>query len=188
MERAAAENPRECWHGTGFGTTAMMMRDLLRDLRLAGRSLRRSPGFTATVVASLALGIAANAAIFTLIDFVFLRPLPVRDPGGLVLFAKGFGAGFNGGPPGPGPISLYPYPLFERLRSHLTSFRGLTAQQSGESVVVVHGEGNSDEAGAALAAGRAVSANSFEVLGVPAFRGRTFIAEDETTPGCCWSS
>jgi macrolide transport system ATP-binding/permease protein len=74
-----------------------VIRDLVDDLRYGARSLRRSPLFTATVIVTLALGIGANAAIFSLINFVFLRPLAVRDPGGLVLFSDSFSAGTSGG-------------------------------------------------------------------------------------------
>jgi hypothetical protein len=67
--------------------------DLLQDLRYGARTLSRSPAFTAIVVLSLALGIGANSAIFSLINAVFLRSVPVRDPAGLVLLTNPIGRG-----------------------------------------------------------------------------------------------
>ena len=67
------------------------MADLVRDIRYAARALGRSPGFTAAAVCSLAIGIGANAAIFSVADALMWRSLPVRDPGRLaVVSASGF--------------------------------------------------------------------------------------------------
>jgi predicted permease len=158
-----------------------MIHDLLEDLRHALRGLRRRPGFAILVMLSLGLGMGANGAIFSLVDFVFLRPLPVRDPAGLVLFSDAFAAGTNGGTLEPGPQALYSWPLFRMLRARNAAFQQLAAQQSGGSTRAVHWRGHDDEV--ELADGRAVTANYFTLLGVPAVLGRTFVPEDETAPG-----
>src|SRR3954465_8936517 len=110
--------------------------DFLRDLRFGARALRRSPGFTATVVLTLGLGLGANTAIFALVNALLLRPLPVSDPSSLVLFSDG-PLGTYGGPLGPGRVSLFSYPLYQRLRDGSRSFAGVAAQQSGETASVV---------------------------------------------------
>src|SRR5580698_7108422 len=89
--------------------------DLRQDLVYAARTLRRSPGFLMCAVATLALGIGANTAIFSLIDAVMLQPLPVRDPSGLIQLARFTETG------GSRSVS---YPLFEYFRGHLSSISG----------------------------------------------------------------
>ncbi|MBV8867289.1 MAG: permease, partial [Acidobacteriaceae bacterium] len=76
--------------------------DLTRDTRHAVRHLRKSPGFTAAAVLSLAIGIGANTAIFTIINAVLLKSLPVRDPGSLVVLGPARGSGSNVGIPADG--------------------------------------------------------------------------------------
>jgi predicted permease len=155
-----------------------MIRDLLQDLRYGIRALRRSPGFAMLAVLSLAAGIGANAAIFSLVNAVYLRPLPVRDPRGLVLFADGLHAGLSAMPMA-GRVELYSNPLYERLRADNSAFEGLAAQQSEGALATIRRVGAS-ESGTDVAVGRAVSANYFDVLGVSAYRGRGFLPEDET--------
>jgi hypothetical protein len=83
------------------------MTGLLRDLRLALRALRRSPLISTAAIVSLALGIGANTAIFTLMDQLMLRRLPVKDPAGLVmLYQEGYHTGNNMG------IRMHSYPLY----------------------------------------------------------------------------
>jgi putative ABC transport system permease protein len=141
--------------------------DLLQDVRYAGRTLRRSPGFAAVAILSLALGIGANSAIFTVINAVMLRPLPVSDPDRLVLFAR-----MKNGRP-----MFVPYPLFELFRDRTTSVSGVTALETMDTTVVVGGE---DE----LASVDMVSGSYFDVLGVHFTVGRPLSpADDVAAPG-----
>ena len=95
------------------------LEDLGKDLHYAARTLRRSPGFLLVSVMSLALGIGANTAIFSLINAVMLRPLPVREPQRLVQITR---LRANGKP---GVVS---YPLFEYFRDNLKSISGAAAE------------------------------------------------------------
>jgi predicted permease len=147
--------------------------DLARDARHALRLLRRSPVFAAVAIASLALGIGANAAIFHLIDAVRLRSLPVPDPYELVEVR----------PDGPQAFGSYEsvnaritYPLFEQLRTHQEAFTGVFAW--GDAAFVV-GRG----AEARPAHGLWVSGEVFDVLGLSAARGRLLAASDDRR-GC----
>ena len=149
---------------------------LVKDLEYGLRTIRRSPGFTLVAVLSVALGIGANTAIFTLIDALLLRPLAaVRTPEQLVSV---------GDPARPmalrigGPmLNVWSYPLYERLRDQNHVFSGLMASgQAGHVDVRIDG-GDPEEVH-----GRLVSSNYFDVLGVPALLGRTFGAESEASP------
>src|SRR4051812_5463723 len=146
-----------------------MLRDLLQDLRYGLRGLRRSPGFAVMVVVTLALGIGANAAIFSLVNAVLLRSLPVKEPAQLVLYSSGDRGGRRLGPPieNDGRLGLYSYPLYKQLREDRSV--ELAAQDSNAETSVVRGPGAGDDSGD-RADGRSVSANFFSVLGVPAHR------------------
>lgn len=148
------------------------METVLKDLQYALRGLRRSPGFTTIVILSLALGVGANTAIFSLIDAVMLRSLPVQAPEQLVSVGDAARptAFIMGGP----LANLFSYPLYRRLREGNQVFAGLLA--SGRTGHIDVGmEGRADEEAQA----RLVSANYFDVLAVSLGAGRPFSVEDE---------
>lgn len=149
-----------------------MIEGALKDLRYAFRAVRKNPGFTAIVVSSLALGIGANTAIFTLIDAVMLRSLPVRLPDELVSVgdASRPTALLHGGP----MANLFSYPLYKRLRDENQVFTGLLASGQTGRLDVGAGSGGTEEA-----RGRLVSGNYFEVLGVSPIIGRTFYPDED---------
>ncbi len=143
------------------------MGTLLQDLRYAIRILRRSPVFTAVAVLSLALGIGANTAIFTLIDTVMLRLLPVKDPEQLVIFGR-----------------MFPYTRFEQFRDRNEVFSGMFAICALDQVSI-GGSGAATASGATpeKVSGRLVSGSYFPVMGVNALLGRTLTPEDDRVPG-----
>jgi predicted permease len=158
---------------------------LWQDLRFGARSLRRTPGFTLTVALTLGLGVAASTVIVRLADAVLLRPLPVRDPGGLVLLASADGKSGRGPHP-TGALKVFSHPLYLEVagadRSRNPMFEGLAAEQSGVTTAAIQLPGDIGEQ-EPLAGGRCVTANYFALLGVRAFLGRTFAAGDESAPG-----
>jgi predicted permease len=147
------------------------MSPFLRDLRYALRVLRRSPLFTGVAVLSLALGIGANAAIFTLVNQLILQQLPVKHPEQLVLLtARGKHYGSNNGP------NALSYPMYQDFRDKNQVFSGMFARRS--STLSLMSEGRTE-----LAAGEFVSGNYFPVLGVGAAVGRVFTASDDLVQG-----
>lgn len=142
-----------------------------QDLSFALHQLARAPGFALIVVLTLALGLGANAAIFTLLDQVLLRRLPVRNPEQLVLLD------------GPGAFSgrtendqTFAYPMYKDFRDRNTVFSGVIARYA-TSLSVVYQE-KTERIAAEL-----VSGNYFEVLGVGPAEGRVLGAADDRTPG-----
>src|SRR5262245_11684100 len=131
---------------------------MFNDLRYAFRQALRNPGFTAVAVLSLALGIGANTAIFSLIDAVALKTMPVKDPKELVEVIRVH--------PKWGYSSLS-YPAFERFRDRNQVFSG-TLAVTGISSMKIQLNGQTEHAN-----GQFVSGTFFSVLGVRAIRGRT---------------
>src|SRR6185295_15785394 len=150
----------------------------LQDLRYALRSLRLSPAFTIVATLSLALGIGANTAIFSFIDALLLRSLPVRAPEQLV--ALGDPSRTGGKSEGSIRTDLFSVPLYREIRDRNQVFSGVFASGRAGRITV----GN-DRASAKpeTARGRLVSGNYFSVLGVSAFRGSTFTGEEDRSPG-----
>src|SRR5689334_14261888 len=140
------------------------------DFRFALRSLAKSPTFTIIAVLSLALGIGANTAIFTLIDQVLLRLLPVRDPEQLVqLWGRGDHYGSNNGQ------YKLSYPMYADFRDHNPIFSGMFC--SWGTTLNVSAGGKTDRV-----QGELVSGTYFPVLGVGAALGRVFTPDDDRNP------
>src|SRR6201992_2312345 len=104
------------------------MNGLMQDLRYALRQLRKAPGFAITAILTLALGVGANTAIFSLLDQALLRSLPVHDPKSLV-FLQGTGNAWQGHTSnhGGGVESYFSYPMYRDLRDKDKAFEGLLA-------------------------------------------------------------
>ena len=146
---------------------------ILQDLRYGIRMLRRSPAFAAVAALSLALGIGANTAIFTVIDALLLKMLPVQRPEQLVTFSTDFD-----GKPWPD----FDYPMFEQFRDRTEVFSGMSAICNVDrSNVMVNGPGGGLDAGQ-LRVGM-VSGDYFSMLGVNAVIGRNFTKDDDRIPG-----
>jgi predicted permease len=153
---------------------------LRQDLRFTARILARSPGFSSAAVVTLALGIGANAAIFTLINAVMLRTLPVQNPGQLVLLSDSPSSGAITGDP-PGLWWEISYPAYIYLRDHNTRettgiLDGLSAVQFGNFRATVRLE-QSDSV--SMATAQVVSGNYFSVLGVNPHTGRSLEPADD---------
>src|SRR6187551_1857222 len=150
--------------------------ELANDLGYAIRLLRRSPGFTTMAVASLALGIGANTAIFTLLNAVMVRPLPVGSPDELVTVGDPARptALREGGP----MLDILSYPLYQRLRDQNRVSTDLLA--SGRAGRI---EMTADGGAMETVRGRLVSGNYFEVLGVSPRLGRALSSDDDRIPG-----
>lgn len=151
---------------------------LLKDLRYAARQFARNPVFTAVAVASLAIGIGANTAIFSVLDAAMLKSLPVRDPHKLVMLTDPDSAGVSSGLD-TGERGLLSYAEFVQLRDHLTTFGSLCVAQSQMSRLQVRIAGGPQEE----SHGRLVSEEYFSVLGVDPAIGRFFTRDDAKSPG-----
>jgi predicted permease len=157
------------------------MENLWQDLRYSGRMLSKSPGFTLVAVTSLALGIGANTAIFTLINGVLLKQLPVHSPKELVSFGKALSGGVLGGVD-MGTGDLYPYDFVRQLEKEPGPFAGIFSYNSRlRRVGVQVGEHPTGQAAQFLA--HLVSGNYFDLLGVPMFMGRPIQPSDAEAPG-----
>ena len=146
----------------------LYLEDTLRDLRLSFRTLVRNPGFTIVAIVTLALGIGANTAVFTLFDAVFWRPLPVADPHRIVSLYSGSSEFSYGGD--------FSFPEFLHIQRANHAFSGVIAW----SPFMVHL--STDEFTERLV-GELVSSNYTDVLGIEPIVGRGFFPEEGQVPG-----
>jgi predicted permease len=150
------------------------MKTILQDLRHGLRRLRRAPGFTLTALATLALGIGATTAIFTLTYQVLLRSMPVEHPEQIYKVSKETDCCVTGGLQG--DWHLFSYDLYRTLRDQTPGTDGMAAVQAGITSVSARRQG--DSAAQTLAV-RFVSGNYFNVLRVKPFAGRLLTPEDD---------
>jgi predicted permease len=148
---------------------------MLEYARYALRQFRLSPGFTAAAVVTLALGIGGTTAIFTLIDAVMLRSLPVANPAALYRIGEGDNCCVQGGPQD--RWGFYSFPLFERLKAQAPEFEELTAFQAGAGRVSVRRE-HVETAARALRS-EYVDGHYFSTFGIGALGGRVFVPGDD---------
>ena len=141
------------------------MRTLLQDVQYSLRILLKNPGLNAVAIIMVALGICASATIFSFVDALFFRPLPVSDPATVVRAYAAFkGSGFG----------TFSYPEYAYFRDHNSSFNSLAAHYS-YAPLNVFADGETTETQGAV-----VSANYFATLGVKPLVGRFFLPAGET--------
>src|ERR1700733_8194683 len=146
------------------------MRSIGKDIQFALRAFRKSPVFTAVALLSLALGIGANTAIFTLLDQVLLRMMPVKNPQQLVLLhMEGFHYGSNWG------YNSLSYPMYRDFQDHNSVFSGMFCRRIQDFSFGFQGQTE-------RARGEMVSGTYFPVLGVGPTIGRTFTPDDDRVP------
>ena len=150
-----------------------------QDLRFGLRMMRNSPGFTLVAVLSLALGIGGNTAIFSLMNAVMLRSLPVQEPDRLVLFGIGHWSGIVDSLPDKS-WQLFSYPFYRDVQHNNAVFSGVAAMMSlpNDTRAVVSGNAAAEPVHARL-----VSGTYFDVLGVKPVAGRTFTDAEDQAPG-----
>jgi predicted permease len=142
----------------------------LQDLRQAGRMLRRAPGFTAVVVLSLALGIGANAAIFSLVNAVLLKTLPVPDPQQIFMLQASDGVN--------APLAVFSYPVFQQMQKAAGSEADLGASNVVDGMPLLLPGGGRRQVAVQL-----VSGGYFSALGVEPLRGRWINQQDNRALG-----
>ena len=148
----------------------------MHDIRIAIRQLRKSPGFALTVILTIALGIGANTAIFTLVYAVLMKSLPVADPRTLYRIGDKDDCCVNGGfMNDDGDFDLFSYDLYRHLRDTTPEFEQLAAMQSGSNSMNVR---RGSEQAKALRT-QYVSGNFFTTFGIGPFTGRTLSMTDD---------
>jgi predicted permease len=163
-----------------------LLENLARDLRYGARVLRKTPGFTAIAVLSLAIGIGANTAVFSLLDAVLLRMLPVRNPEQLVVVTWGARKGLDlasywstgsGDGHGGWTNNVFPWPIYSNMRARSGVLRdAIGFAPLGEVSIAANGEAS--ESGAIV-----ISGNYFSALGVGTVLGRPISDDDDTADG-----
>jgi predicted permease len=152
---------------------------LMQDLRFSLRQLRKTPGFTLTAVLTLALGIGANAAIFTLVNAVLLKSLPVADPKMLIRVGDEIDCCVNSGTSEKGDYSLFPTDTWQLMKKNAPEFEELAAMQAGFGYTPITVRRGGDAAAARSAMGEFVSGNYFRTFGLRPATGRLMTDTDD---------
>src|SRR6201994_353871 len=152
---------------------------LLQDLGYAFRQLRKTPGFTITVLLTLALGIGANSAIFTLVNAILLHNLPVTDPKTLIRIGDTDDCCVNGGWNDKGDYSLFATDTYYMFRKSLPEFEELAAMESGYAWRPLTVRRAGPQTVAKSVTGTFVSGNYFRVFGLSPAAGRLFVDGDD---------
>ncbi len=161
-------------------STVVWLETALNDIRYGFRQLRKAPVLVSVAVLSLALGIGANTAIFTILKAIMLQFLPVKDPARLVLFYDGMATGtFDGDSPQSDEFS---YSFYEHLKAHNDSFEDLCAFRQSNDTVLLHVSREDSSGSWERAKVHLVSGNYFGLLGVGASVGRLLRPADDA-PG-----
>jgi macrolide transport system ATP-binding/permease protein len=155
------------------------MRVLQQDLGYAFRQLRKTPGFTITVLLTLALGIGANSAVFTLVNAILLHNLPVTDPKSLIRIGDKNSCCINGGWSDDGDYSLFATDTYYMFKKNLPEFGELAAMESGYGwrPITLRRAGKQTVAKSVM--GTFVSGNYFRVFGLSPASGRLFVDADD---------
>jgi predicted permease len=163
LERGALEVTKEVIRSARW---EFLAETCWQDLRFAARMLRKSPGFTSITVLTIALGIAANVTVFSLVDALFLRSVPAKNPERLVriLAPENNGEGY------------FSVPEFSYLREHLKTFEDVTAHYS-TAPLYISANGETGEVQGAV-----VSSSYFPILGLRPYLGRFFTADEDSVP------
>jgi macrolide transport system ATP-binding/permease protein len=169
---AIKEHTRDTWGWT-------WLEQFLQDVRYALRQLRKTPGFTTIAVLSLALGIGANAAIFTLVHAVILRNLPVADPKMLIRIGDTNDCCVNSGAVGSGDYSLFSTETYERFKKYAPEFEQLAAMQAGFPFMPVVARRDGTQESARSVTAEFVSGNYFQTFGLRPAAGRLLSDSDD---------
>jgi len=174
LERGSPEIAREVVRSGGWES---LVETYWQDLRYAVRRLRLAPGFTATTVLTLALGIGATTSIFTLVYAVMLKSLAVANPSELYRLGKEARCCYWGGYSQENEFSLVSYELYKHFRENTKDFAELAAFQASKSLLGVRRGANAEPA--QTAPGEFVSGNYFTMFGVGAYAGRALTPVDD---------
>jgi len=162
---------------TRDASTLVWLETIFKDIRYSLRQFGKARNFVLAAILSLALGIGANTAIFTLIDAVMLQNLPVKDPSKLVLFYDGVETGVYSGNGFPG--KWFSYASWDYFRDHNLSFENLCAFRQGVDPFMMHVTGSPETGPKERVSGHLVSGSYFDVFGVSPAVGRLLKPTDD---------